>query len=712
MERISDSDLVQSFLNFYTDPSPLKSPVSGHLGSTAYLEPEPDLRLRQRLERFEKLRSQVEERSAEQVPIVLRPGLKLDYTQALNPRQLAAISILSGPLLILAGAGSGKTRTLVYRLSYLLETGTAPERILLLTFTRKAAHEMLQRSRQLLQSEKTEKVMGGTFHAFASYLLRRYARLLDLNPQFTIIDPVDAEDIIDLIRQELKFDKQSQAFPKKGRIQELFSRARNCQRALAEVIDRDYQGLEVYLEELQTLASVFQEYKRRHALLDYDDLLEQLYLGLRHHLSFRRAAQNLFDHIMVDEYQDTNRLQKEIADLLAEQHRNLMVVGDDAQSIYAFRGAELENILLFPETWPDCRIIRLEQNYRSTQPLLDFSNALLAQARLGYPKKLFSERTQGLAPILSQHFSTEAEARWVVDQILQLRERGVALQDMAVLYRSGFHSHYIQAELLRRSIPYVVYGGIRFMERRHVKDLMALARLLLNPLDAVAWHRILKLIPGIGQVTARKIIESIRSHGGQLTCNGWAQKKFAPALQALYDTLNQARQASSVAAQIACLQNYYQPLLKDLESDWLQRLPDLDILQQLAKRYQKLENFLSDFALDPPSQRFQDATIPLIDAREEKPLTLSTIHSAKGLEWRAVFIPHLLDGLLPSARSLRRLEDLEEERRLFYVACTRAKEWLFLSYPAWHQSYDAVFTQVSRFLVDCQAHIHWVQEAE
>lgn len=702
MEGISRNDLIRSFLNFYADTGPPKTTAAG-LSLAYYAEPEPDSRMRERLERFEKLRREVEARSLENPPAPLRPGLKLDYAQELNPRQLAAIATVNGPLLILAGAGSGKTRTLIYRLNYLLEMGTAPERILLLTFTRKAAHEMLQRSRLLLQSDQAEKVMGGTFHAFASYLLRRYAKLLDLNPQFSIIDPVDAEDIIDLIRQELKFDRQKRAFPKKGRIQELFSRARNCQLSLAEVIARDYQGLDTYQEELQALETVFQEYKRRHALLDYDDLLEQVNLGLRHNLPFRRSVQKLFEHVMVDEYQDTNRVQKEIADQLAEQHRNLMVVGDDAQSIYAFRGAELENILLFPETWPDCRIIRLEQNYRSTQPLLDFSNALLTQARLGYPKRLFSDRTEGLQPVVSKHFSTEEEARWVVDQILLLRERGLDLKDMAVLYRSSFHSIYIQAELLRRSIPYVVYGGIRFVERRHVKDLVALARLLLNPLDAVAWHRILKLIPGVGQVTARKIIESVRTHAGQFVLNGLSKKKFAPALQTLYETLSQARQESSVAGQIACLQGYYQPVLKELESDWQQRMPDLEMLQQLASRYHKLENFLSDFALDPPSQRFQDGTTPLIDEREEKPVVLSTIHSAKGLEWRAVFIPHLLDGLLPSARALRRLEDLEEERRLFYVACTRAAEFLFLSYPSWHQSYDAVFTQVSRFLESCRA---------
>jgi len=712
MERISRDDLIRSFLNFYADTGPPEKTQAVQTSQNFYLEPEIDSNMQARLARFEKLRQEVERRHLLEPVADLKPGLKLDYAHELNARQLAAVTTTSGPLLILAGAGSGKTRTLVYRLNYLLETGTPPERILLLTFTRKASAEMLQRSRGLLQSERAEKVMGGTFHSFASHLLRRYAKLLNLDPHFSIIDTVDAEDIIDLIRQELKFDKQSRAFPKKSRIQELISRSRNCQMTIAEVVARDFKGLETYLEELETLESVFQEYKRRHFLLDYDDLLDQVNLGLRENPAFKRSVQNLFDHIMVDEYQDTNKVQKELADHLAEKHRNLMVVGDDAQSIYAFRGAELENILLFPESWPDCKIVRLEQNYRSSQPLLDFSNALLKQARLGYPKHLFSERKQGITPEVCKHFSTEDEAIWVVDQILALREQGLELSEMAVLYRSGFHSNYIQAELLRRSIPYVVYGGIRFTERRHVKDLVALARLLLNGFDAVAWHRILKLIPGVGQVTARKIIESVRTHQGQFVLNGLGKKKFAPDLQTLYTTLEAARQAPSVVAQLECLQSYYAPLLREVESDWSQRLPDLEILLQLARKYKKLETFLSDFALDPPSQKYQDGTTPLIDEREEKPVVLSTIHSAKGLEWSAVFIPHLLDGLLPSARSLKRLDELEEERRLFYVACTRAREYLFLSYPAWHQSYDAVFTQVSRFLDGHQGLTHAFSETQ
>jgi DNA helicase II / ATP-dependent DNA helicase PcrA len=698
MERISRDDLIRSFMNFYADTGPPEKTPAAFAAHEFYLEPEADSEMQARLRRFEKLRQEVDARTLDTQAQPLAKDLKLDYADALNPRQLVAATTTAGPLLILAGAGSGKTRTLIYRLSYLLETGVAPERILLLTFTRKSSAEMLLRARMLLQSERAEKVMGGTFHSFASYLLRRYAKLLDLDPQFSIIDTVDSEDIIDLIRQELKFDKKSRAFPKKSRIQELISRSRNCQMTLAEVIGRDFTGLEDYLEELQTLADVYAEYKRRHSLLDYDDLLIQVDESLKHHPAFKRSVQNLYDHVMVDEYQDTNRVQKSLADQICERHQNLMVVGDDAQSIYGFRGAELENILLFPESWPQCRIVRLEQNYRSSQPLLDFSNELLKQAKLGYPKKLFSERKDGIQPVISKHFSTEDEAIWVVDRILELREQGLNLNDIAVLYRSGFHSNYIQTELLRRSIPYIVYGGIRFIERRHVKDLVALARLLLNPLDAIAWHRVLKLIPGVGQVTARKIIEGIRQHQGQFVLNGMSNKKFAPALQELQRTLEQCRQATSVSEQLGQLQNYYTPLLKQVESDWQQRSPDLDILQQLGQKYKKLETFLSDFALDPPSQKFQNGTTPLIDESEERPVVLSTVHSAKGLEWQAVFVPHLLDGLLPSARSLKRLDDLEEERRLFYVACTRAKEYLFLSYPAWHQSYDAVFTQVSRFI--------------
>jgi DNA helicase-2/ATP-dependent DNA helicase PcrA len=351
MERISRDDLIRSFLNFYADTGPPENTPPAFRHAAYYAEPEMDSEMKARLRRFEKLRQEVDARSLESLPEPLSPELKLDYADELNPRQLLAATTTEGPLLVLAGAGSGKTRTLIYRLSYLLEKGVAPERILLLTFTRKASAEMLLRARLLLQSERAEKVMGGTFHSVASHLLRRYAKLLDLDPHFSIIDTVDSEDIIDLIRQELKFDKKSRAFPKKSRIQELISRSRNCQMALADVIARDYTGLEDYLEELQTLETVYHEYKRRHSLLDYDDLLIQVDQQLRANPAFKRSVQNLFDYVMVDEYQDTNLVQKSFADQLCERHKNLMVVGDDAQSIYGFRGAELENILLFPESW-------------------------------------------------------------------------------------------------------------------------------------------------------------------------------------------------------------------------------------------------------------------------------------------------------------------------------------------------------------------------
>jgi DNA helicase-2/ATP-dependent DNA helicase PcrA len=704
MERISRDDLIDSFLNTFAGTAPARASRAQALDLSRFVYDTPALGefTRERLRHLPQSLRLVAEREL-QTPNseALTGEWAVPYAEALNPRQLAAVTTTEGPLLVLAGAGSGKTRTVIYRLSYLLEKGVDPSRILLLTFTRKAAQEMLLRAQELLHSNRAEKVAGGTFHAFAAHVLRRYAKLLDLPSNFTIVDAVDSEDILDLIRQELKFDKKSRAFPKKGRIQEVISKARNCNISVADVIAREFTGLEDYAADLTQIAEVYRRYKQGNLLMDYDDLIEHLRTYLIQNETFRHKLQAQFDYVMVDEYQDTNLVQKDIADLIAKRTRNLMVVGDDAQSIYAFRGAHFENILRFPEAWPDCRIVKLEQNYRSQPAILDLTNAIMAQARLGYPKTLFSELPSGPMPLITRQYSAEEEAGWIVDRLLALREQGVATEDMAVLYRAGFHSTFIQAELLRRDIPYVVHGGIRFVERRHVKDLIAYLRLTLNPMDAVSWHRVLKLMPGIGQVTARTVIEHLRSHGGQIHFEAFRGKKFYAHLEALQVAFAKATATGiPVTRQVEVFLDYYGPLLQQVESDHTLRMQDLQILVQLAAKYKELEPFLSDFALDPPSNKFQDGNRPLINEREEKPVVLSTIHSAKGLEWRVVCVPHLLDGLFPGNRALKNLEDLEEERRLFYVACSRAKEYLFLTLPGFHQGFDAFFTLPSRFLAE------------
>lgn len=644
--------------------------------------------------------------------VSLPTTLQLDYPSLLNPQQLAALSCIQGPLLILAGAGSGKTRTLIHRLSYLLEQGVEPRRILLLSFTRRSAQEMLLRAQQINPRSQAHQVMGGTFHSFCAWLLRKLAPLAGLSPAFSIIDTVDSSDIIELICQELKLRSRDRAFPRKAKIHDIISKSRNLQTEIVGVLEQDYPELvQDYTEDLNLIAQAFKAYKYGNHLLDYDDLLELTHQQFKSNPAFRQKAQQYFDYIMVDEYQDTNLFQKELADYLAYEHRNLMVVGDDAQSIYGFRGARLSNILEFPLRWPDAHIVRLEQNYRSCPDILKVCNAVIARNQIAFPKQLYSKRPAGLKPQISKLYGAEDEAVWIADRILELHER-ISFADMAVLYRSGFHSHFLQAELIKRRIPFVVYGGIRFTERRHIKDMVAYLRILMNPFDALAWHRLLQLLPGVGKVSARQILEHIRLHQGKLNAAQFGRKKFAQALSDLQSSLEQAAQIALPANQIAFLKPHYVPLLQALESDYLQRLADLDVLIALAQKYDSLARFLTDFALEPPSQQFQDQQQPQLEDSDEKPLVLSTVHSAKGLEWKAVFIMHLLDGLFPSARALKDMAELEEERRLFYVASTRAEDHLFLTLPAAVQSFNDFYMQPSRFLAELPENSYEIAEVK
>ncbi len=659
----------------------------------------------ERIERLQHIADSIESRvihpAAISTPLPDASKYKIDYQNSLNPNQYLAAITIQGPLLVIAGAGSGKTRTVVYRAAYLLESGIPPEQILLLTFTRKAANEIVARTAQLLKNNSADKITRGTYHAFANHTLRHYSRMLNLPPNFTIIDTADSEDVVDLIRQEMGFAKKHQAFPKKSRVQSIISKARNCNLPIEEILRREYTALLEFTADLNLLNQAYQQYKFANKLFDYDDLMDVLRDSLRDNIPFRRIMQNNYRYLMVDEFQDTNVVQKEILDYIAQGSRNIMVVGDDAQSIYAFRGANFENILTFPATYPDCKVVKIEQNYRSTQHLLNFTNAIANNARLGYRKSLFSTNATPLKPTVAKLYDQQAEAEFIVDKILELREKGIALNDIAVIYRSSYHSNFIQTELLKRNIPYVVVGGIKFTERRHIKDIIAYLRIVLNPFDAVAWNRVLKLVPGIGLVTASKIMQHIQQQQGKIDFESMEKRKFGNDLLQLQQALNQAqRQDITVATKIELLKNYYAPILRTLEADYEIRLQDIDVLYTLACRYETIERFLSDFALDPPSTKFQDQNRPLIDESEDKPLTLTTVHSAKGLEWHSVFVPHLLDGLFPSVRALKNIDQLEEERRLFYVAASRAKEQLYLTMPGYFNSWDQYYTMPSRFLAE------------
>ncbi len=626
---------------------------------------------------------------------------KIDYENQLNSEQLSAVLEIQHPLLVIAGAGSGKTRVITYKVSYLIEKGYLPEEILLLTFTRKASKEMLNRVSALLKGAYPGNVFGGTFHSFANYILRKYHQMINMPPNFSIIDPQDAADIIDLVKTEMKLgtQKNKKAFPRKDTIYDIISKARNLERSTDEIIDTYHGNLEMYKQEISEINHYFAQYKKVSNLLDYDDLLDKLRFELKNNTPFRNALQNRFKYILVDEYQDTNLAQDEIVELLTGNRSCVTVVGDDMQSIYSFRGANFENILCFPAKYPSCKVVKIETNYRSSKQILNFTNKIVESALLGFKKKLAGIKESPNIPSIKKFYDPELEATFIVDKMLELRNQEISLTEIAVLVRAMWHSNYVQAELMKRSIPFVVIGGIKFVERRHVKDVLAFLKISFNVMDAVSWHRVLKLVRGIGKVTAREIVSEIRAKNGAVDFSRFRGKKYAEALNALSGLINGLLKLQPNPVQaIEDILNYYRPVLEGIEADVEIRFKDLDVLIGLASKYDSVERFLSDFTLEPPSNKFQDSVTPLFDQSDEKPVTISTIHSAKGLEWHTVFVPFALDGLIPSVKSLNSIDKVEEERRLFYVACSRPKENLYITMPSFVSFWDAVFTLPSRFL--------------
>ena len=604
----------------------------------------------------------------------------LDYRKDLNESQYRAAATLEGPLLIIAGAGTGKTRTLVHRVAHLIEIGVDPRSILLLTFTRRAAEEMLRRA-SLLIDNRCSHVAGGTFHSFANLALREYGRRIGLSPSFTIMDRADGEDAIQLLRAEMGLNNKDKRFPRKQTVAEIFSMALNKQQTILELIERDYAHLYESLDDLLRLYERYVQYKASKTLLDYDDLLTRLKDLLADHEEVRRRLSEIYRFIMVDEYQDTNHLQARIIRLLAATHDNVAVVGDDAQSIYSFRGANFRNIMDFPSAFPGTQIIKLEENYRSTQPILNLTNEIIQRAQERYEKRLYTRKDHGEIPVLVQAESEQMQSRFVCQKILELREEGVPLWDIAVLFRSSFHSFDLEIELARHNIPFIKRGGFQFMETTHIKDLLAHLRVLANPQDAISWNRVLLLLEGVGPQMSQKItqwllessqpVERLRSFD--------AKGKVAHGVKTLAQVLEVASDAERPAEQTQYLMQYYEPILKrNHPDDHPKRLRDLEHFQGITDRYRSLERLLSDMALEPPNDSV--AGVLAVDP-DEGPLVLSTIHSAKGLEWHSVFIIWALEGRFPSFYNINSDEDLEEERRLLYVAATRAKENLFITYP-------------------------------
>jgi len=666
----------------------------------SFPEAETDERTALKIEELNSIILSIENRPALPDEVRLDRSYRIDYHRELNNAQLQAVTAINGPVLVIAGAGSGKTRVIVYRVAYMLENGINPDAILLLTFTRKAASEMLGRVQKLLNDTSAQKIFGGTFHAFSNYILRKYAGLLGIPPNFTIIDEEDSADTIDLIRSELKIEKREKAFPKKNRIREIISSSRNRNLTIRNVIENEYTGLKSMIGDIELISQGYGKYKKICNIFDYDDLMDVLRDSLRDNIIFRRKLHDIYRYIMIDEYQDTNIVQKEIVEYLADGTGNVLVVGDDSQSIYSFRGANYENILRFPQKYPGCRLIKIEENYRSNQKILDFTNEIIFNARIGYKKRLFSKIMHEGLPLVRKLYDQEAEAEFIVDKILEYREKGISLNQIAILVRAFWHARYIELELNRRSIPYIAVGGLKFNERKHVKDMISYLRIIQNPGDAVAWHRVLKYIPGVGIITASKIIEKIISGNG-LNIHDFEKSKFSGELMRLAGMLERATDTTiSVAQKTEIIKEYYIPILQAREYDYQVRILDINVIIDLASKSGTLEKFLADFALDPPSRNFGTGTVPLIDEGENQPLTISTIHSAKGLEWYSVIIPHALDGLIPSARAINNIEEIEEERRLFYVACSRAKQDLIITMPSFVVNYNAFLSYPSRFLVE------------
>lgn len=626
--------------------------------------------------------------------------LSLDYAQALNPQQLAAVEVVNGPALVIAGAGSGKTRALVYRVARLIDLGVPPGSILLLTFTRKAAQEMLARV-GLLIGAQSDRVAGGTFHSVANILLRRYGRSVGLEPGFTIMDRGDAEDLINLLRAQLGVKETGKRFPRKRTIADMFSKCANTLERLEDVLLNDYSHFGDYMKELLDLAESYEAAKRQRQLVDYDDLLVRLRELLRTDERAQHMISDLYRYVLVDEYQDTNRLQADLVRKMAATHDNVMVVGDDSQSIYAFRGATFRNIMEFPTLFPKTRIFKLEENYRSTKPILQLANAIIEGAEEKYSKELFTQKHEGDMPVLVQAMSEHAQSRFIGQKILELREEGVPLNEIAVLFRSSFHAFDLEIELSRRDLPFIKRGGFKFIETAHVKDLLAHLRIIHNPLDSVSWNRLLLLVEGVGQKKAKDLLADLLKTDQPIEVLRSSTGRAGHGLRHLANLLEAVGQASPrpPTDDMTEVLEYYLPILKDQYDDYPKRIKDLEHLIVMAERYQHLEEFLADLSLEPPDESVVDIEAP---DRDDERLVLSTIHSAKGLEWRCVFVIWLVDGRFPSSYSFLTSEELEEERRLLYVAVTRAKQHLFLTFPinVYDKMTGSVLSKPSRFLDD------------
>ena len=659
------------------------------------------------------------------------PERRKAYEEKLNPRQLEVVMAGGGPLLVIAGAGSGKTHTITYRLARLVEDGVAPESILLVTFTNKAAREMLHRAASLIQTD-ARRVWGGTFHHVGNLILRRYGSLMGYEPNFTILDREDAADLVTECIRLAGFDPKEKYFPRGRVLESIFALAADTDKSVAETVLNRYSYLADRVGEIEQIATHFEKRKKEIQAVDFSGLLSLTRDLLAENEEARRELQARFRYILVDEYQDTNKVQADLVDLLAGERKNVTVVGDDAQSIYSFRGAHFENIITFPERYPDARLFRLEENYRSTSSILALANASISHNKRQFEKNLKTTRGEGMKPALVAARDAMQQADFVVDRTLALRdEEDVPLSQIAVLYRAHYHSMELQMELTRRGIPFEIRSGLRFFEQRHIKDVTAFLRLVSSPADELAWKRALKLLPGVGDVTAHRVWEQVKIYeepfsfleSGEVSfVPGNARKSFEIFRKLVVDLTGAPRAAAGEKPSLPpteminlVLDRFYQEYVKNTFENAEERLEDVRQLAEFAVQYEAATAFLSELALMGTAAAAGPSAPGELEEPDES-MVLTSVHQAKGLEWKVVFLLWLTDTRFPSTRSLADPEGEEEERRLFYVALTRAKDELYMCQPmleseAWKMG---AFSRLSRYVEELPEELYerWLLEEE
>jgi DNA helicase-2/ATP-dependent DNA helicase PcrA len=636
-------------------------------------------------------------------------AINIDYAAELNEQQLAAVTAPPGPLLVIAGAGSGKTRTLTYRVAYLLENGIDPRNILLLTFTNKAARQMLDRVANLLPVDASG-LWGGTFHSIGNRMLRRHGSALGYSSGFSIMDREDQKDLIDTVVAAAGINPKEIRFPKGDVLAEIFSFVVNTETPIDALLAEKFPYFLPLLEQIKDVQARYERKKKSTNSMDFDDLLEKTLRMLKEHEHIADFYRRQFQFILVDEYQDTNKIQADFIDTLAAEHRNVMVVGDDAQSIYSWRGANFKNILAFPQRYPDAQVFKIEMNYRSVPDILRVANAAIAANVQQFRKQLSATRpTNSVKPAVVGLNDGSEQAQFVAQRILELRDEGIDLNEIAVLYRAHYHAIELQLELSRRGIPYVITSGVRFFEQAHVKDVTSFIRFIANPRDEVAFKRMVKLLPGIGNKSADnhwRAWETGLNERGEIT--SWSERLLAMPVGAkskksweqLAHTLDEiapAGQPNPPSEMITSIvEAIYDDYAKANFTNYELRREDLNQLAAFARQFKDVNEFLSQLALISNI----DAEPALDQSTDTEAVNLSSVHQAKGLEYHTVFVIWLTDGMFPSTRSLETRDAIEEERRLFYVAITRARDELYLTYPHMRLSggFGDVFQRPSRFL--------------